>query len=190
MTTNPPNIREATLADIPGIARVHVDTWRTAYRGIVPADFLASLTYEGKESLWSLILGTPAEKSCVYVAEDETGQIVGFASCGPVRPRSEPHEGELYAIYILDSHHGKGIGRKLFTAIANHLARNGFTSMLLWVFADNPARRFYEALGGQKVNEKQFEIGGATLTEVGYLWPDITAITSNQTYQSPTHASP
>ena len=30
-------IREATPDDVPGIARVHVDTWRTAYVDIVPA---------------------------------------------------------------------------------------------------------------------------------------------------------
>ena len=34
------HIREATLDDVPGIARVHVDTWRTTYVDIVPAGAL------------------------------------------------------------------------------------------------------------------------------------------------------
>jgi hypothetical protein len=29
-------IREATVADADGIARVHVDTWRSAYCGLIP----------------------------------------------------------------------------------------------------------------------------------------------------------
>ncbi len=45
-------IREATPDDIPGIARVHVDTWRTAYLGIVPAEHLAGLSYERSEARW------------------------------------------------------------------------------------------------------------------------------------------
>jgi len=169
-------IREATPDDIPGIARVHVDTWRTAYRGIVPDDFLASLTYEGKESLWTLLLGHPTPKSCVYVAQDEQGQIVGFASGGPIRSQNTTYKGELNAIYILESYQGRGIGRQLVSAIANSLAQNGMTSMLIWVFADNPACLFYERLGGQKVDEKPYEVGGVTLTEVAYGWLDTSAL--------------
>jgi GNAT superfamily N-acetyltransferase len=179
MTTDTALVREATTDDILGIARVHVDTWRTAYRGIVPGDFLATLTYEGKESLWTLILSHPTPKSCVYVAEDEQGQVVGFASGGPIRTQNNRYKGELNAIYILESHQGKGIGRQLVSAIANSLAQNGMTSMLIWVFADNPARRFYERLGGAKVDEKQFEIGGVALTEVAYGWADTSAVRGN-----------
>ena len=37
----------------------------------------------------------------------------------------------------------------------------------------NPARKFYEALGGQQVSTKGLTILDAHLTEVGYGWPDI-----------------
>jgi hypothetical protein len=46
--------------------------------------------------------------------------------------------------------------------------------MLLWVFADNqPARGFYESLGGIPVAEDGFELGGAWLVEVAYGWRDL-----------------
>ncbi len=172
-------IRQATPADIPSITRVHVDAWRTTYRGIVPDSYLADLTYEGKESLWTLILGTPADKSFVYVAQDEAGQVVGFASSGPTRPNNPSYAGELYALYILESYQRRGIGRQLVTATADSLARIGMTSMLIWVFADNSARGFYEALGGQRVAEKQFELGEATLTEIAYGWLDTSVLRHN-----------
>jgi hypothetical protein len=46
-------------------------------------------------------------------------------------------------------------------------------SMLLCVFKDNPARRFYESLGGRFIEERQFELGGVTIDEVLYGWPDV-----------------
>jgi hypothetical protein len=49
-------IRRATLEDAAAIARVRVDTWRTAYRGIVPDEFLDNMSYEGNESRWAEML--------------------------------------------------------------------------------------------------------------------------------------
>jgi RimJ/RimL family protein N-acetyltransferase len=49
--------------------------------------------------------------------------------------------------------------------------------MMLWVFKENePSRRFYEALGGQLLDELQFEISGVPLTAVGYGWHDISVL--------------
>jgi hypothetical protein len=38
-------IRPATPADSSAIARVHIDCWRTTYAGLVPAEYLARLSY-------------------------------------------------------------------------------------------------------------------------------------------------
>ncbi len=46
-------IISATKEDISGIAKTHVDTWRTTYKSIVPDSYLNSLTYEEKENVWS-----------------------------------------------------------------------------------------------------------------------------------------
>ena len=66
-------IREATMAKVAAIARVHVESWRTTYKGLLPDDYLANLTYEQRESLWREILSRPVDHSLVYVAEDNTG---------------------------------------------------------------------------------------------------------------------
>ncbi len=63
-------VREAKIADAPAIARVNLDTWRTAYREIVPADYLAQLSYEKRESNWQEIL-VNAEKSKNFVCVAE-----------------------------------------------------------------------------------------------------------------------
>ena len=111
-----------------------------------------------------------------YVAEDEQGRIVGFIAGGLNRDASKEYIGELYAIYILKEAQGHGVGKKLTRALVERLIQEHYYSMLVWVLADNPSRRFYEALGGQYVSTKQIEIGGVMLDEVSYGWRDIRII--------------
>ena len=101
-------IREATHNDIPAISRVHVDTWRTAYRGIVPDEHLADLSYEQRENHWSEILNhAPENGYFTYVSEDESGEIIGFASGGEEQTGDPVYKGDLKAIYILQNQQGK-----------------------------------------------------------------------------------
>lgn len=170
-------IREANITDAVAIARVHVDTWRTAYRDIVPASVLAQLSYEQKTELWRRVLA-PGSQSFAYVVEDPaTQQIVGFASGGPaMNETAMQYKGELFTLYILDTYQRQGLGRRLFLCVVRRLIEMGLTSMQLWVFAENPARNFYEAMGGQPVRTQIDEEGGMLLQEVAYGWTDITTL--------------
>ncbi|HYT27958.1 MAG TPA: GNAT family N-acetyltransferase [Ktedonobacteraceae bacterium] len=109
-------IREARIEDAPGIAKVHVDSWRTTYAGIVPPQHLANLSYDRREQIWKDILKNNA--SYIYVAVTDSGQIIGFVSGGPERQRDPVYKGELYAIYLLQEYQGKGIGRRLVRVFA------------------------------------------------------------------------
>jgi L-amino acid N-acyltransferase YncA len=167
------SIRAATAADARAIAEVHVASWRATYRGIVPDAVLDALSIEEREGRWASSLATPDSRSFAYVAEDDAGRVVGFASGGPRRDGDPAYAGELYAIYLLRGVQGRGIGRRLTEAVARHLEDRGMRSMLVWVLSANPARSFYEALGGRYLGEQQLEMGGATMTEVAYGWPVI-----------------
>ena len=171
-------IRAANPADAGPIAGVHVDSWRTTYEGIVPAEYLANLSYRDRESMWHEALTTDQLATSIFVAETEGGgDIVGFASAGPERERNSTYQAELYAIYLLQEHQTQGLGRRLVSAVANSLLAHGINSMLLWVLEDNrPACRFYESLGGDPVGRKTVTIGGADLQEVSYGWSDIAAL--------------
>jgi GNAT superfamily N-acetyltransferase len=158
---------------------VHVDTWRTAYGGIVPDAYLDGLSYEKSEELWREVLA--AGDGGVFVAEDEGG-VFGFASGGPRERFSRglpEYEGELQTVYVLPSHGGRGAGGRLVRAVVGHLAQRGVGSMLLWAFAQNrSARGFYESLGGVVVAEDELEGGGARLAEVAYGWRDLRRLLS------------
>lgn len=170
-------VREATLNDIPAISRIHVDTWRTTYQGIVPDEFLTNLSYEKREYGWQRIMNNaPEDGNFTYVAEDDSEQIVGFANGGVERTGDPVYQGELNAIYILNHYQHKGIGRELVRVVADRLDRMGIHSMLVWVLVDNPACRFYESLGGQRVREQEIERGGTKLIEVAYGWRDKSSL--------------
>jgi GNAT superfamily N-acetyltransferase len=165
-------VREARQEDATAIARVHVDSWRSTYRGIVPEDFLAQMSYEDFEERWRGWLRNVGEPRWAYrVAELPSGRIVGFASGGPRQgPPYTDYAGELYTLYLLREHQRAGIGQRLIGSVARRLAEGGTYSLLAWVLARNPARRFYEAVGGELLGSQEIEIGGARLEEVAYGW--------------------
>ena len=170
-------VREAKIADAAAIARVNLDTWRTAYRKIIPADYLAQLSYEKRESDWQETLENAKNTGIfVCVAENDSGQIVGFASGGCERMGKYPYQGELFAIYILEAYQRQGIGQQLVRTVAQKLAELSFNSMLVWVLGDNSACRFYEFLGGKKIAEMQTSRAGVALKEIAYGWTDIAVL--------------
>ncbi|MCU0501995.1 MAG: GNAT family N-acetyltransferase [Anaerolineae bacterium] len=174
------HIREATPDDAPGIARVHVATWRTAYSGIVPAEHLAGLSYERSEARWHENLAGQGDGRFTLVAEVD-GAIAGFASGGPGRDDAPGYQGELYGLYILVAYQRHGIGRALMLTAARRLAADGCKAMIIWVLKDNlQARAFYEALGGVPLSEKTITVGGAELIDMAYGWPDIRSLTHGE----------
>ncbi|QBD76634.1 GNAT family N-acetyltransferase [Ktedonosporobacter rubrisoli] len=168
------NIRIAQVKDAAGIARVHVDCWRTTYKGIFPDDLLANLSYKRREQSWQHILNDPAQLT--FVTEDETGKIVGFANGGPERKGDPIFRGELYAIYVLQEAQRQGLGRHLTKELVKQLRERQFFSLMLWVLVDNPSRRFYETLGGQIIKQRQIKIGGSSYEELAYGWKDFSQL--------------
>lgn len=170
-------IRPAAESDIPGIARVHVDAWRETYRGIVPDDYLAGLSYEKREQNWQRVLSSKGDRAD-FVAEDPGHGIVGFASATGDPELKGTQPAELRAIYVLQSHKRMGIGGRLVSAVAEKLGELGYRPMVVWVLKDNPSCGFYEALGGKLLGSKGIDIGSANLVELQYGWDDLTKLIS------------
>lgn len=171
-------IRVATPDDASGIAQVHLDSWETTYRGILPDAALAARSYEVRIAQWARILRDVGSDDMVVVAESG-GEIVGFASGGPERSDDLVYDGELYAIYLRNDHQARGIGRELTQAVATHLLQRGKRAMLVWVLSDNPSRVFYERLGGTPVRTTGITFGDKEYEETVYGWPDIRALLMN-----------
>ena len=168
-------IREAQPGDSRGIAVVQLDSWRTNFAGILPDQHLAQFTYDDREAKWRELL-CDLGKRLVYVAEDDNGEIAGFVYAGPEGSENPTYPSEIYAIHINRSFHRQGIGRRLIAVAAGRLREQGYPALLLWVLADNPARAFYERLGGRLVGEKTNDFDGVDVVEVAYGWSDIAEL--------------
>jgi ribosomal protein S18 acetylase RimI-like enzyme len=177
-------VRPAVLDDAAAIARVHVASWGTTYRGLLPVEFLSSLSEESYTDRWRRVIGDGLSR--VFVVDHQRrgqprrpsdDEIVGFASCGRERAGETGFSGELYAIYILDGAQRQGHGRELVRAVAGALREMKLANMIVWVLRDNmAARHFYERLGGVYVRTQPITIGTATVEEVSYGWRSLDAI--------------
>jgi len=129
------------------LARVHIDSWRRAYRGLVPDAHLAELDYTRGAKRFEQSLSTNSEET--YAAL-QSGQIVGFITLGACRDTDVDQEstGEIWGIYLAPEHWRKGIGRTLCKWAEAKLVSRGHSVAVLWVFTGNDqACRFYEAMG-------------------------------------------
>lgn len=167
-------VRPATLDDVPAIARIHVDSWRATYRGIVPDPFLDQLSVADHAQRWQLRVQDA--ELITLVAETGAGNLVGFVIGGAERSGDSAFSAELYAVYLDPAHMRRGIGALLVRGLALALQDSGHRSLLVWVLADNPARYFYMALGATFVRSATITIGGVALAEEAYGWPEIARL--------------
>jgi ribosomal protein S18 acetylase RimI-like enzyme len=157
------------------VARVHQESWRTTYSGILPRDVIEQLAGRKSEAMWRTRLANPAPMAATWVAERH-GEVVGFASCGEARHRLEGLEAEVYALYVLQGCQRQGAGRSLVRECARHFVRHGRFGFYLWVLKANRARLFYEALGGRELGEKSERLGLHSFSEVAYGWHELTPL--------------
>ncbi len=177
-------LRPARPGDAAAIAKVHVETWRATYAGIVPDAYLVSMT-ESKQALqWNNMIRRAVAPEAVLAAESADvpgGRIVGFGSCGRTRDRVRGRgatgsgSGEIFTLYVTPDWQGRGIGRLLLEGLLVRLHGSGLSEAVLWVLSDNPARFFYEGLGGRRVAERKERFAGVELDEAAYVWCDLGA---------------
>lgn len=168
-------IRRARPGDARGIAGVHVESWRSAYAGILPDRVIVQLSVDDKAAAWRKMIGqqNTAEAVLVAVSGDK---LIGFASCGHAGPETTDYDGEIHMIYVAPDWQDQGVGRGLLCACFQVLFHAGIDAAFLWVLADNPARFFYEAMGGRRIGERDERLWGVDLHEAAYGWRDLETI--------------
>ena len=189
-------IRRARAGDAAQIARLDIETWRDAYAGILPSPYLLHLDARRRQAGCSAEIGRLGMVVFVAVDEgdkdgggnDDGGVIVGFGSAGWLRGEllgdpggggvpmaGESRDGEVFTLYVAPERHDEGIGRRLLFALLGWLRDAGARRAVVWVLRDNPARFFYQRLGGKPCGERFFPVGGAAVPAVAYAWRDLGA---------------
>lgn len=161
------DIKRANMNDAAGIARVHIDTWKSCYRGIVPDSYLDNLDYEQKAQGWES--GLRDESQLNFVAVDK-GKIIGWVTHGVNRDKRPANILEIYGIYVLPEYWDRKVGLTLFRSAMQDLEGRKPKLISLWVLENNlRAIKFYEANGFKCDGMSELiNIGGSNLTELRY----------------------
>ena len=150
--------------DLNEISRIYAESWKFAYRNIIPQSYLVSIS----EDSWVEYLAGPGRDSLVLL---ENEKYIGTASYGQSRTAEFLNFGEIISIYLLPEYIGRGYGKFLFKAAVSELSKLRYHDVFLWVLEENTcARAFYEKNGfslGRTVQEDV--IGGKILREVMYF---------------------
>ena len=149
------------------ISKVYEESWKYAYRGIVPQDYLESIP----EGQWASNIEQADRKNLVMFEDDK---MIGTSSFGKSRVEEMNGFGEIISLYFLPDYMRKGYGRLLLQAVVGELKKMGFDKVFLWVLEENRnARYFYEKCGFTQTERcLSSDIGGKELKEVQYCYQE------------------
>ncbi|HWU26900.1 MAG TPA: GNAT family N-acetyltransferase [Rhizomicrobium sp.] len=162
-------VRAARALDASAIARVYIDSWHDTYPGILPTSLLRAMSPKGQTARWcTTIAGGASER--VLVAECQKYGVVGMTSLGAALDKALGYDGEVYTLYVAPDFFGLGVGSTLLRAAFGALHASGNSSCVIWAHAQNPARYFYEAMGGRLIAERCRPLMGSLVREIAFGW--------------------
>ncbi|HEY7193802.1 MAG TPA: GNAT family N-acetyltransferase [Gemmatimonadales bacterium] len=158
-------IRRADVADAGTVARIHVESWNVAYRGIMPADVIARTDLAYRTSFWTERI---ADREWPVFLIEEDGEAVAFCQMISTRDADDDpaRVGHITSLHVLPHLRGRGYGRALLDVVFAEFRSRGFSEVTLWVLEGNQkARQFYESTG--------FELDGGKGTYPKTAVPEV-----------------
>ncbi|MBU2410440.1 MAG: GNAT family N-acetyltransferase, partial [Gammaproteobacteria bacterium] len=154
-------------SDAKAIAEVHAASARAAYTDILPEDQLRALAPVTREAKWREAIEYNEPQVRVATLD---GAVVGFVGFDRSRdPKTPSTTGEIWSIYLLPEHWGKGVGVALWDAARDGLEEEGCTVVTIWVPLRNErALRFHELAGFKRElkTAKTTALGGVKIEEI------------------------
>jgi GNAT superfamily N-acetyltransferase len=142
-------VRAARAGDVPDIARIQVDTWRTAYKRFLPESVLAALDVTAAAQAWQAAVDSPPSPAHHVLVATEGSTTVGFTAVGPsAEEDARPGEAEVAALLVEPRWGRRGHGSRLLAAAVDFLRQDGVTGLIAWVpDGDRASTAFYESAG-------------------------------------------
>ncbi|MDX1541278.1 MAG: GNAT family N-acetyltransferase [Geminicoccaceae bacterium] len=165
-------LRDAGPADADTVARLHTQSWQSAYRGILPDAYLDGELVPEKQAHWRQVLSRPPAGAVIILAEGPAGPV-GFVAAYP-----EPDGGALIDnLHVLPGDRRGGTGRRLMAAVAARLRDAGVHAARLTVYEVNtPAVAFYRRVGGNLVGRDVETKAGVSAPVLEFVWHDLAAL--------------
>ncbi len=180
LSMNPLTFTRATGRDAEAIASLHTESWRDAYRFILPDSYLDGQIADERANFWRSRFSSLDSERFFVVLTGTPRELVGFAC---VLLDEDPEwGGYLDNLHVLPGWRSRGVGRLLFgRAVQWVMSTEPGWPIHLWVFEANAgARRFYDALGGEAVEHQPKEVlKGIVIPSVLYVWHDLQKLLKN-----------
>lgn len=149
------SVRPARAADVPRIAETQTNTWRIAYRSMLPAGVVDAITPAAAEASWGRAVSSPPSPRHHVLVATEADHVVGFVAFTPAEPADAEHLPEsagavaIILTLLVEPRWGRrGHGSRLLAATVDFLREENVTEAVTWVLADDAASRaFYGSAG-------------------------------------------
>lgn len=162
-------IRNIEEKDIPSVADIKINGWRTAYKGIIDDKVLNSMNRN--ERIEKIRRNY---KDNGFIVAELNSEVVGFCNYIDTNKFTQgisDIDCELLALYVKPDLKYNGIGTKLFQFVMNEFKSKSKTKMILWCLKDNePSKKFYTKMGGEIIKERTIEIEEKNYYEVGFIY--------------------
>lgn len=162
------SVRPAAPRDAKAIADIHVATWQSAYKDLMPDDFLKTMTAEKRLTYWREAIEYSEPQLLVATDAEKVVGFVGFDRSRDAGTKSTI--GEIWALYVAPAHWGEGAGIALWDGAREGLKEEGCLQVTAWVLLRNErAIRFFEHSAGFKremPSLKTVSFGTAKLEEI------------------------
>ncbi|WP_010525566.1 GNAT family N-acetyltransferase [Nesterenkonia sp. F] len=138
------SIREPLPGEADAIAGVQNTAWAETYAGRVPESFYDEAARERRRGMWEGLLASSelAEGRRIARVAAVDGAPVGVALSGPCTEAHAARDEQLFILYVLAAHQGRGLGGALLEAVL------GGRPAQLWVAEGNTrALGFYRRHG-------------------------------------------
>lgn len=162
------NVRYADVDDAKILGQIHSESWKVAYKGVVPDEVLNNITAEKRQKYFEKALTEGWEEDAIIFKDNKAVGLICIGKC-----RDEDKEefwGEIWGIYLLPEYWNMGIGFELINWGLNELKRRNYKKIALWVLEGNlNARNFYEKMGFKHDGTIKKITIGKTLNEYRYV---------------------
>lgn len=152
-------VRPARPEDAGEIARIQLETWRVAYRRVLPKRALDRLDEAWMARQWTEAIEAPPSarhRVLVAIEQGEQSYTVGFAAAGPADEHAlAPGEDDLgqgvaaVTDLLVEPRWGRrGHGSRLLAACVDLWREDGLTTAVAWAYDGDPATRKFLGSAG------------------------------------------
>ena len=162
------NIRKALINDAYDIAICHILSWQSAYKGIVPDEYLKNMLLDKEKLVERYRNNIENQKDCEYYCVNYLKKVIGWIT---INKNDETNIGEIWAIYLQEDYWGKGYGKIMLNFAINCLKKLGSSDIFLWVFEENYRARYFYEKNNFEFNgvEREVDRYGKPLIQLKYV---------------------